>query len=389
MASSTSVLSLTLVALGGLVLGGLIGRQTKASPPTPAPKSSPAAEPVGPTVPVRVPIAPPAVVKRPNYQHLAPGSRLNTVARLITRISESSADELWTLHDQLKQADRNGGDTRIERQLVLYRIGQLLGPDAIRRRFRTDPDRREIEYGSLLEGWAQQHPGAAISWWQTLPAGNMRSSLVTPLLQGCASRGPEFTKMALQSIPITELGLGAGAALQSVLAKEGLAAGVELFKDGLDPGKGNWAARQKLHLALVQHAEDSSDIPAMKHSLELLAADLLISADHLVRLAREIAAKDGAETLTWLAELPAAHPEVGQVRYVANKSLMPAAASWVQAQPGEAMRWLEQHKGEPNADLVAFQLAISHMKNHPEKAQRFAGQVVDADLAETIVEILE
>ena len=306
---------------------------------------------------------------------LSQGSRLASLERLISRVKNADRVTLEAMQRDLFNEDKRGRETRVERQIVLYQIGILGGPDAVRERFTADPDRAENQYGIVLEGWAHTDPGAALAWWNSLPSGNLRASLLDPFLQGFLSaRGGSWESLAPVLRP-EELASCALPILESTIEKGGLAAALTFYEKHIAPE--GWQIRSRVSKTLSERICASGDPVQLKQWFLLDRNQAVyLTTEQEALILRELGAADGAEALSWIG---ATTDEKG-TSLDTPRNRMRIALGWAKARTVAAGQWLEANPRHPAADAVAFQLAITQVKGNPGKARHWAGFIGDADL---------
>ncbi len=296
--------------------------------------------------------------------------RLHRMAGFLELLHSADFSGLMALDQKLRRSDQTGYELSIERQLLAYRLGQLDGATAVRARFRDDADRGEHANGIILEGWASGQPSPALGWWRSLPEGNLRASLLGPLVQGIlTARGGNWDALSSCLSPV-ELDKAATPLLDAVLAGEGPAAALDFFqKLSLDYVAANRLG-VKLNIAITQ----TGDLPLMLRWYGFLQSSrtninaqhgLLIAGDRVTGLLEAIGAAGGARLLENLDNPPEEYA-----------SLSPShrhqfARAWVRASPAAARQWVQTHQGHVSSSAVAFQLAMYCVREDPDAAARW------------------
>ncbi len=361
------VLAVIILVIG--FLGGRFGVKTEPVLSAHAPPSSPAS--TGPP-----PVNPEFLEPPASRARLSQENRLAALERLINRVGNADLATLEAMQRDLFNADKRGRETRIERQIVLYQIGVLGGPDSVREHFTADPDRSENQYGIVLEGWAHTDPGAALAWWSSLPSGNLRASLLAPLLQGfLGARGGTWEGIA-PALGADELAKCALPLLESAIDKNGLAAALTFYEKHIGPE--GWQVRSRVTANLSDRICSSRD-PALLKRWFLLAngPNARLTNDQTIRVLRELGAADGANALAWIGMTM----DENGASLDTPSNRMRISLGWAQARAAAAGQWLEAHPSNAAADAVAFQLAVTQVKAAPDKARHWAEFIGDSDLS--------
>ncbi|MEZ5303878.1 MAG: hypothetical protein R3F11_25030 [Verrucomicrobiales bacterium] len=314
---------------------------------------------------------------------IAEGGRIASLARLIGEVEASSADALWAQHQTLKRADRSGSENEIERKIILYRLGELEGPDAVRKTFHSDANRAEYEHATVLEGWAHRDPEAALEWWGSLPDGRLRQSLLAPMVQGYLSGSGSGFGQILGRLKAPEFGTYGARIIRHALEVEGITPTLDLYIAHF--GNADWNARNRASLHLNAAICQSSDPAPIRRWLIYGAQNgWAVSSKAQKDLIRAAGAAGGAEAFGWLVEA-----KTPQNTNLDNQSKrLCVALGWVRADLAAAADWAKANPSAKGDIETAFQLAVANAKSDPAQAREWSKLVTDAKLAATLGEIL-
>ncbi len=298
-------------------------------------------------------------------------NRLNSLDLLIARVKRTDDySTLRRLHSELLGRERAGYDTKIERGIVQHRLGEVDGARATRSFYSYDTDRAEYAHGTILEGWAHAAPNEALNWWQKLPRGNKRQSLVTPLVQGFLSaQGTDWRSIA-KCLTSDELSSCVLVLMEHAQGTSQPGALIDLLEEefaSTSAGK-----RNRIGVRINDALLADGDLESLVRWHKTTNADgWLISDDRTQQVVRKIGAVGGPRGLDWAA----ANSEGDMMR---------VALGWVKENPQAAAGWLQKNPLAEGADQVAFQLAIDSVVDDQNQACEWAQFITDEDLAETI-----
>ena len=340
---------------------------------------SPREKPTKQKPPARATDPPPheteALSALPTPQRFSRTNRLNALDQHIAKVQLSDYNALIRMHTRLVDRERSGYDTRLERRIIHYRLGQLDGPRAIRWYFTLDADRSEFAHGLILEGWAHTQPNDALAWWLELPEGNKRSSLLEPLVHGFLTAEGASWETLVPLLSLEELSRLALPLLESAIAKSNPSELIQMF----DSEFADIAVAKRNRLAVMINDQlcNGADFESLLawHSSIADSSRWVLGQDHRNRIVRRLGATGGDRALKWAVDND-------------DSQLNRVALGWVKSDQHAAGKWLKEHRMRPGSDEVAFQLAIASVVANPAKAREWAAFITDEHLAEVIDEII-
>ena len=322
----------------------------------------------------------PDSVENERHRRLTRGARISSINELQRKIENAGLERLLSIHQELKRDDLTGRENFIERQLVLYRIGEEEKGAAVRRFFQMDADRSENVYAVVLEGWAHVEPSAALEWWSALPAGNLRDSLLSSMAQGYLSGEGTSWEGLIGVLSNKEFDTFAMPLFRHIIDKDGLMSAVTMFEEHYKGHEWN-SARNNVAVLLntkVSAATDEKVIRAWVQAMGVAAPHL--SADRVKETLRALGVAGGMDAVEWCRKSAA--------NLLGESQSGVIISAWVDARSRDAAVWLEANPESEFASMVAFRLAIPYTKENPEIARKWGDYISDDGMKENLEAIL-
>jgi hypothetical protein len=362
---SLLVISLVLIvaAVGGGYYWGINSVAVTTPPATVAPTRSNRAVPVTKILPEKTsPGANFSLVGK-----MFAGDRLHRLSGFIAKLQQAQLPELNAMAHELNQRERTGYELTLERQLLLYRCGQINGPYFIRQKFTDNADQAVRANGIILEGWAHAEPAKALDWWRSLPSGSMKDSLLEPLVQGyLGGNGGTWADLE-KSLTTAEQDHAMAPLLEGLIADQGLIAAMDWYQETFKPRpRGDYTLKNHAAHLLQDHVLRNPDFTSVQHWCKIIQRkENPMNQAELEALHRALGATGGIKALDLLQTGEAAALGLGE------RDRSRIAFGWAKAKPDEAGTWVKANAQHSARSDVAFHLALQGVSKDPAASRQW------------------
>jgi hypothetical protein len=267
-----------------------------------------------------------------------------------------------------------------ERELMLERLGQVLGGESVDEALAAGDKSRKGRAATLLRGWAGAEPAKAIAWFDTQKP-EVQKMLLGEFVAGLALGDPKRAMEVLQRFGKDEKEAFLPWIVSNTLQRDGFQGTEQAFAAALANGSADGGAGGKVFTALAtRRLEVAKLLGEPVNNLDwldgYLRPDSPASSRATEMLVGDAAQRDAAGTAKWLDERDARlNPSQQKAAYLA------VANSMVKAAPDQFVGWLGQHATHPqyNAMVQATFNGLAK-QGKAEDAQKLVGNIQDEAL---------
>lgn len=266
--------------------------------------------------------------------------------------------------DELKPGDYeaiNAGFARQDQQgrlfgpeyeLFLASAGAIDGEATMDSIFRWYHPRGGTPTGAqqgAMSSWAMENPEKAIGWWNAQEEGATKNELAKSLISGLALKDINLAWRCLNEFPEEERAPFMGSLVRQQITDQGAEGAANWLStlqtlDQTDASPLKQNGFDSLYHSLVNVPPDKKAGFVDKFASEPWMAE----SPYPSEIARQWAAKNGSQAVSWAAGLP---------ENLREGALVPALSSWYQSQPQEFSAWKTAHQADPQflTPLAAFE----------------------------------